>query len=313
MGFLSDRPLFTEEHESVLSFTPEEGTTYLYGVTTEPRSAFGAQLAQRVSGVKFVEIREIEAFAFETDIDGFDRVNVRNRDRLEMFVRSVSGAMLYLDITGLSHSTWAPIVRVCVESGVAVRAIYLEPSTYTLNRTRLDGEIYDLSERIDGVEPIPLFATLDDPSDDAVCFVPLLGFEGVRFAHMMEVVQPHANKIFPVIGVPGFQPQFPFEAYLGNAGVFERYGAARFIRFARANCPFSLFYSLEDLASRYPRDKLKIGLIGTKPHALGAILYAIRYPDRVEIVYDHVKRKAGRTAGTERCLVYAISEFYPYS
>jgi len=52
---------------------------------------------------------------------------------------------------------------------------------------------------------------------------------------------------------------------------------------------------------------------GTKPHALGAILFAIAHSDDVEIVYDNVKRKVGRTTGVARCLVYGVSDFLPPS
>ncbi len=308
---LSDRPLFTREFEDVQDFAPEAGSIYLYGVTSEPRSEFAVGLMKRRPDITFVEIRAQDGLSFETDLAGFEHVFVRRRSRLEDFVDTLQGTPLYIDITGLSHSIWAPLVRVCLERDIQTRAIYLEPATYSVVPGPDSGELFDLSERIEGIAPIPLFATLMDASEANVCFVALLGFEGVRFDHMLNEIQPPEGKVFPIIGVPGFRPQYPFDAYLGNAAPLDKYRAARNLKFARSNCPFALYYALEDLAGRFPNDQLKIGLIGTKPHALGAILFAVANPDRVEIIYDHVKRKAGRTRGAARCLVYGLSEFLP--
>ena len=306
---LDQRPLFTREFENPDDFDPETGSAYLYGVTSEPRSEFAVNLMRRRQDIAFVEIRERDGFWFETDRPEFEHVPIRRRSRIEAFVSELPGSPIYLDITGLTHATWAPLVRVCLEAGRAVRVIYLEPETYTVVPGPESGEIYDLSERILGIEPIPLFATLIDPPNDQFCFVALLGFEGVRLGHMLNEVQPESAKIIPVIGVPGFRLQYPFDAYIGNAVFLDKCRAARNLRFAKSNCPFSLFYTLEDVSERYPADQIKIGLIGTKPHALGAILFAIARSDNVEIVYDHVKRKAGRTRGAARCLVYGVSEF----
>lgn len=308
---LSDRPLFTREYEQVGDFAPETGAIYLYGVTSEPRSEFALDLMRRRPDITFVEIRSDDSFSFETDRPGFEHVFLRRRSRLEEFIGTLQGSPLYIDITGLSHSIWAPLIRVCLEVGIVTRAIYLEPATYSVMPGPDSGQLFDLSDRIEGIAPIPLFATLTDAAEEQACFVALLGFEGVRFDHMLNEIQPPEGKVFPIIGVPGFRPQYPFDAYLGNAAALDKYRAARNLKFARSNCPFGLFYALEDLAQRYPVDQLKIGLIGTKPHALGAILFAVANPQRAEIVYDHVRRKAGRTRGAARCLVYGLSEFLP--
>jgi hypothetical protein len=81
------------------------------------------------------------------------------------------------------------------------------------------------------------------------------------------------------------------------------------VRFAPANDPFGLFYLLEDISAARPSDVLRIAPIGTKPHALGAVLFALTNPRSVELVYDHPVRKAKRTAGVSRTFVYEISPF----
>jgi len=306
---ISDRPLFTREYEKSGEFDPDPNSLYLYGVTSEPRSEFVVDLMSRNPSVTFVELRETDALAFETDLPGFEHIFIRRRKLLEEFVAALQGDTIYLDITGLSHGTWAPLVRVCVEMNRTFRVIYLEPATYSVVSGPDSGDIFDLSEKIDGIAPIPLFTSLSNPAENEATFVALLGFEGVRFSHMLNEIQPDPSRVFPVIGVPGFRLHYPFDAYIGNASPLEQYKAARNLQFAKSNCPFSLFYALEDVAAKHPSDHMRIGLIGTKPHALGAILFAISRPHSVEIVYDHVKRKSGRTRGAARCLVYGVSEF----
>ncbi len=310
---ISEKPLFTRDFEDPSRFDPAPGSSYIYGVTSEPRSEFALSLAQRSPGVRFVEIRDGESGIFETNIQGYERVPTRRRAPLEEFVASMGGGTIYLDITGLGHATWAPLVRICLETDRPFRVIYLEPETYSESPAPDAGQIFDLSERIEGIAPIPLFASLDDRTEEETCFVPLLGFEGVRFSHMLNEVQPLAKMVHPIIGVPGFRPHYPLDAYLGNATPLEKYKASRNLRFARSNCPFSLFYALEEIKARHPAQQIKVGLIGTKPHALGAILFAIAHTDDVEIVYDNVKRKIGRTTGAARCLVYGVSDFLPSS
>ena len=307
---LLNRPLFTAEFSDPSSFTPEPGSAYVFGVTSEERSTFAENLITKCSRVNFIQIQEIDRFSFETNLSSFTRVLVRQRSVLDQFVSAIAGDPIYIDFTGLGHNVWAPLVKVFLEAGRRVRAVYLEPVSYALSTSPRAGEIYDLSERIEGIEPIPLFATLDDSPEERTTFIPLLGFEGTRFSHMIEEIQPPERKTYPVIGVPGFRPEYPFDAYLGNAGPLYRSGSHRSVWYAKSNCPFSLFYVLEDIARTNSGDHLKIGLIGTKPHALGAILFAM-HCSSVEIVYDHVKRKARRTSGAAKCLVYGISDFLP--
>ena len=108
------------------------------------------------------------------------------------------------------------------------------------------------------------------------------------------------------MGVPGFRPEYPFHTFLGNRIPLIQNGAWRNVRFAIANCPFSLFYVLQDIAADFPHDLLKIAPIGTKPHALGAVLFSLSSSKPVELVYDHPIRKSARTMGAARLLVYHV-------
>ena len=137
--------------------------------------------------------------------------------------------------------------------------------------------------------------------------MPLLGFEGARFQYVMDQVQPLGGRTYPVVGVPGFRPEYPFYTYEGNEPPLRT--TWKDVRVATANRPFELYEILDELAAWLGGSVLKVAPIGTKPHAIGAVLQAIAHPDRIELVYDHPVRKAGRTEGEFRTLVYHVSAF----
>jgi hypothetical protein len=75
------------------------------------------------------------------------------------------------------------------------------------------------------------------------------------------------------------------------------------------SCPFSAFRALKELKSEYPNKRLKIGLFGTKPHALGAILFRLMHPEITELIYDHPVRKEKRTSGAMAKHIFDVSDF----
>jgi hypothetical protein len=187
-----------------------------------------------------------------------------------------------------------------------VHVLYTEPEEYKPKEVSLEGAFFDLSEETSKPYPLPGFAKLaEQPSFDA-WFVPLLGFEGFRLSRLLDQLEPAPGKTLPVIGVPGFRPEYPFHTYHGNQIALQETKSWKEVRFASANCPFSLFYLLEDIAADHPDDLLQIAPIGTKPHALGAVLFYLTRPGSVELVYDHPLRKKGRTQGKARLLDYHV-------
>jgi hypothetical protein len=110
-----------------------------------------------------------------------------------------------------------------------------------------------------------------------------------------------------VVGVPGFRPEYPFHTYLGNRRVLHDTGAWQRVEFVAASCPFGVFYLLERLGSENPKAVLRVAPIGTKPHAVGAVLFKLTSAQPVELVYDHPIRKPERTSGTDRLHVYHVS------
>ena len=306
---VANKPLFTKELYAKDDFVPDACSAYIYGSNGEPRGDFAGELKSRFPQVEFVEVFREDKYSFECEVPNIQKVSLRNKVSVSGFLQGLSNPTVYIDITGLDHGTWGALTRCALEKKMVVRIVYLEPKSYSGTLEPKLGDLFDLSERIRGIDQLPMYPSFGDFDDDKSCFVPLLGFEGTRFAHMFETVQPEDRKTFPIIGVPGFRQEYPFSTYLGNANTLRRSDAFARVRFAKSNCPFSLYYRICDLAKEFQDHVLKIGLIGTKPHALGALLFAMRHGERTEIIYDHVIINRSRTLGTDKCLVYGVSEF----
>jgi hypothetical protein len=259
-------------------------------------------------GVTFIRVITQNEVSFDYEFSTTSNtVMLRSDQQLRQFWRTVDKRVVYLDVTGLDHKVWAPLLKAALGMGLTVLAVYVEPGEYRFSRGPREGDIFDLSERIAGIAPLPGFAYLGEADEANTQFIPLLGFEGIRFKHVLEQMQPDKSRIIPIVGVPGFRPEYPFFTYEGNRPVLDETGAWIRIRYARANCPFSLFYTLDDIAAASPGSHMKISLIGTKPHALGAVLYSLLTPRAVELVYDHPIRRQERTSGASRVLVYHLS------
>ena len=308
---IHNEPLLTQIYEDHTDFQPLADSSYvgLHGI--EERSRHFASLRRTQNDVLFCEVvREGQCdfdilFAGDSNTHTF---GLRSSKRLAEIWRKDSRNTIYLDITGLRHHIWIPLLRSALAEDKSVKVVYVEPDSYKASSTPTEGQIYDLSERISGLSPIPGFAALSRVGDDFL-FLPLLGFEGTRVAYLLEHVQPIDDKIIPVVGLPGFRPEHPFSTYLGNRIALQESNAWQRVRFADANCPFSLFYLLDQIAREHAGLHLKIALVGTKPHALGAVLFVLQELNCRELIYDHPIRKSERTSGVSRLLEYDVSAF----
>ncbi len=305
---IPNRPIFTKTFSSIDEFRPDTQSVYLTGKSVEQRSEHLQHWQAATVDVDFVDIINEESNTAVLQSAGQDpvRLPLRSSRQIEAFLRNTPGSCIYLDITGLRHHVWAALLRGALGTRRRVVVVYVEPHDYRPSLTPTENEIFDLSERIEGISPLPGFARLRE-AGDRTCFIPLLGFEGTRVSYLISQIEPPGGKIVPVVGVPGFRPEYPFLTYMGNRSALSQTQAWKKVRYAQANCPFDLFYVLEDIQRQYRDHILKIAPIGTKPHAVGCILYAIANPRSVELVYDHPIRKARRTAGTGRLLTYHVS------
>jgi hypothetical protein len=303
--------VYPPDFSSILE-TPTDSSTfsdgiYVAGKSEEDRESW----LRRTPSLSVVDVvkQEDTSFAWTRSGSIHEDCWLRSLNQLKGFWDQQKASKIYLDITSLGHHVWAPLLRTAIGMHLDVIVLYAEPNDYRKNITPTEGQIFDLSLSIQGIAPIPGFASLADEFENRECFIPLLGFEGNRLAHMVEHVQPERGKMIPVIGVPGFRAEYVFHAFHGNRVALSETQSWKQVRFAPANSPFALCYLLETVADEHPSDLLKIAPIGTKPHALGAFLFAIRARRQVEFIYDFPIRRPKRTSGVSRVFAYDVTKF----
>jgi len=305
-----DRPRLTETIEAS-AFTPTAGSVYVHGLTSEVRSNHFRTWNPGEDGTELVEITDMTRSSVTLEFGSSTRdVSLRSERALSDAVDAWTGRNVYVDITGLPFHVWAPFIRVLLasESPESVTAVYAEPEQYLRAPHPVAGLAFDLSESLDGLAPLPGFASLRTRSGSQLV-IPILGFEGTRLSYVLGELEPADDSVHPIVGVPGFRPEYPFFSLLGNRKPLIVDLRFANVRFAQANCPFDLALRLAAMDIEHQPDSIQVAPIGTKPHALGALLFWLANPGRVEIVYDHPNRREVRTQGTGRLGIYPLSGF----
>lgn len=310
MRATKDVPILTDTFERAEDFRPVTNSIYVFSRSGEERATHMESWHAHAKGVAFYELEQEELDQFRVRETGAV-ISLRSAVQLASLWDGLShDATIYIDLTGLTHAVWAGLLKSAILQKRKVFVVYVEPDQYARSSAPVEGQIYDLSSRIQGIMPLAGYAVLSPKDNVDFTFVPLLGFEGTRLRHVIEQVQPGYDRITPVIGSPGFKPWYVFETYLGNRAALVETEAWQAVRYAPANCPFSCFYLLQEIAAASNSGSLKIALVGTKPHALGAVLFALTSRSPTELVYDHPIRKSGRTDGLARLHVYHASAIF---
>lgn len=304
----------TMRFDSRAQFNVRVGAVYIFGESVENRSHLPSNWTSTQNCHLFrIEEMDFDSFAFR--VAGRE-YRLRSREDIETFVDLVLNVSrtVYLDITGLSHHVWAPVLselvfRIQRAEGETLQllAVYVEPVHYTKSRIPRPGTIFALSDKLHGIRPLPGLARLRRQRNDRAIIVALIGFEGWRFDAMLAKLEPDAGTVIPVIGVPGFRSEYPFYTVEGNMIPLEKDDNWVRRKFATANDPFEVFHILSSLQDRNRETLLRIALVGTKPHALGAVIFHAVRPELSELVYDNPVRSAGRTDSDRTVLQYDIS------
>lgn len=286
-------------------FSPLSGSKYIYGYSTESRSHTVDSIRLRsISDIEYVQIQLLEDekdFIIVND-DIQNKFNLRDSTSIKQIFLSNTKSVIYIDVSGLNNRITAAllnnVMKLINDDGLEmeVHIVYLEPKSYKIKQFSAKGVFNDLSEEINGIEPLPGFANII-PDDLDFKFIALLGFEGGRFTYLIDNVQPAYDNIIPIIGVPGYRIEYPFVAYWGNRRALKTTRSYENIKFAAANSLVEVYILLTRIYKNNAKSKIKLAPVGTKPHAIGAMLFAIKHPNDVELIYDNPKRSSVRTDG----------------
>lgn len=302
---------YTIIHSDVEDITLEPNSTYIYGYSTEARSHVVDTLFEKYTKSIFfiqLELVDEEKDLIKNKITN-EQYSLRSKEHIRNLLKTYSSNTLYIDVSGLNNRISAALLNNALSNSTEfdVRVFYAEPDFYKIGQFKSESVYIDLSEKINGIEPLPGFANII-PDDIDYKFIALLGFEGGRFTHLINNVQPADDNIIPIIGVPGFRIEYPFVAYWGNRSGLSSTRAWANVKYAAANSFVDIFLLLEKIHKKNLKCKIKLAPIGTKPHAIGAILFAIKHPKEVEIIYDNPKRKVERTQGVGLIIECKVSE-----
>lgn len=223
----------------------------------------------------------------------------------------IEGKRVLVDITGIKHPALFYLFKLLLEDGKPERlfAAYTEPKRYVSHGSSYIEERFQLFDGYLGIRALPGFTQLpDDPRGNKLLVV-FLGFEGTRLQYVHDEVEPGDGNTIAVIGFPAFRPGWQSLTIAANQSALDSTKSYLCLRRAIAFSPFDAYRLLTELQSERPGERLIIAPIGTRPHALGAVLYAVRNSDS-HLLYDFpIEVQEHRTEEVGRCHVYHLSSF----
>lgn len=299
-------------HYGELLLDPE--SIYLFTDRGDDRTSLPSEFVANNSDTTFrrlVRIGGDEVRLEEFDGRVMQTVFTRNRRQVEDLVGEFQRT--YIDITGMSMAAWAPMVAACYHRSTDLTILYQEPEYYTKLTDPSPGWLFDLSLSFCEPRSLPGFFTAqaNEVGEDGQILVVLVGFEGQRLGNMVEHQLSSAGRLLPLVGAPGYRPDYIFFAFDASREVFENNGVTESsVIYARANCPFETFYALQLIRERQSSGRLQIAPLGTKPAALGAILFTLAMGTGVDLFYDYPVRKLGGTTGRGGLNLYEVSQFW---
>ena len=188
---------------------------------------------------------------------------------------------------------------------VLVDFLYVEPSEYTKGTGdhepgRRD---FELTDEVKPFGAVPGFAMALDPGRSQRT-VFLLGYEGQRLGIALEQLGVPRESIFVTFGVPAFRSGWEMNAFENNLPMLREHRLAGRIHYEAADNPDALRESLARIHAAGAEELLVIP-IGTKPHGIGAAVYAAT-TDRVGMTYDFPQRKSRRSVGVGTWHLYQL-------
>ncbi|MBI5007876.1 MAG: hypothetical protein HZB95_12235 [Nitrosomonadales bacterium] len=213
-----------------------------------------------------------------------------------------------IEATTLSVTEILYVIAAAVKEAVSqLRLVYVEPRGY---RRRIEGRLcehrdFDLSDnRL--YRSIPMFRTdLNETSPGRAVF--FLGYEGARLGQALEQEEILQRwKKHMVIGVPAFEPGWEIDTIANNIQYFDGQDS---VQFTAASSVAGAYNLLCALRHQDKEDKpILVAPLGTKPHAIGAILFLLEFTamEQAVFLYDHPDRTQGRTDKVRRWHFYDV-------
>jgi hypothetical protein len=276
----------------------------LVGPAVDDRGKAAVDFAEQNSSE--ILLLQYDESTFEMTV-GDQRINAEDiGDALNVFV----GGKVLLEATTLGLVEIFMACRGLRANGLQqMSLVYIEPLSYLAPRRIhvLDKRDFELSDTVPGYRAIP-GATFLLSVFKAQHVVFFLGYEDHRFDVAMEDFQQtlRSQDCSVVFGVPAFQPGWEMNSFANNVRVIRGRDVSGGIHFCGAENPSAALDVLTEIqASLVPGTRMFVAPIGTKPMGVATALFAAENPD-VGLLYDHPKRRAGRSSSCSSWHLYEI-------
>lgn len=297
--------LYTDKIRDLSHLRLNDNSVFVYQQGLEERSHSADDKKWQVinHGVVF---REVAIQDKENDI-GIEkgsgvRFALRSREAIQDLICANEHRNVYIDSSGMGIRLLAPILKFSLESAeenhTKVYVIYSEPEKYDVKKFSAEARFYNLAESIEGLIPLPTYETIRSNSGKTI-LMPMLGFEGGRFAHVLANQEVGELLVIPLIGVGGFRPEYPFVTYEGNRKpLTDEKSVWEHTRYAMAGSVVDALHEImRTMRMNSGAKYIKLAPLGTKPHTIAALLFAYMNPWMTEIIYDNPNRGKSRTFG----------------
>ena len=298
--------LYTNIYSAINELKLEDGSLYIYGDSQEDRSnAVISYYTQNDIDDQVVFLKlslDHNDLDVALDTDKNIKYNLRNPNDLGKIITNNGHKphIIYLDISTLAERIIAALMHYSHIHSHEIRIIYISPDDYQIREFQRAGALQDLSTEINGIIPLPGFASInsDDNNIEQSKLIVFIGFEGGRFTHIYEQIDINIDNIFPVVGIPGYKIEYPFISLWSNRQVLIKSGAWRNMRYCTANSIVDAYYQLNEITQNISENTIiKIVPIGTKPQTIATLAFALKHPERVEIIFDNPSITHRRTSG----------------
>jgi hypothetical protein len=241
--------------------------------------------------------------------------SIKNKDIKNALLQiiPVDIKIYYIDATSLGFAELLLLLHNIHElkhDGIAIKLLYLEPKEYKLKSdNNLYDDEFDLTSKFNDFKKIPPYSVLIDSSSSSKAeLIVTLGFENNRLANIMENDDGAIyEKYSPILALPAFVPGWE------NISLRKHYKelkSFKSINFSPANNPYETQKVLEKIYKNSRYSNVVVAPIGTKPHAIGIILFLVNKKEenkKVGIVYDFPEKQVKRTMGIGNIHLYNLS------
>ncbi len=226
------------------------------------------------------------------------------------FIETLTGYIFVLDTTSLGFAEILLLLN-CLSNkkNIEIKLYYVEPNEYTI---KLNSSIFkyefDLSQGFSKFKKIPPFSLfIDSSSSQKAKLITLLGFDNDRLSRIIEDDDGARYDEFEhIIALPAFKPSWEnisLQRHHQELKGFQN------LEFSPANNPYETYRVLENIQRNSNGKSIVVAPIGTKPHAIGAIIFLINSKlkgDKVGLIYDFPIKKENRTDGVGNIHEYII-------